>query len=153
MECSSNFFGNRDARTVTTERGSFSPDHTALSSSVVSSSKGGKARLLENDAGVLVRAAEVFASDRQEHHKLSDLELPRVVLPVIVTNAKIYTAQYDPTEVSLATGELKEKSEKLERAPWVRFQKSFTADKLGERTVFVVNASSFGDFLEELKIE
>ena len=109
--------------------------------------------MLENDAGVLVRAADAFAADRQEHHKLPDEELPRVVLPVIATNAEIYTAQYDPTEVSLETGELKERSEKLERAPWVRFQKSFTADKLGEGSVFVVNARAFGDFLEKLKIE
>ena len=96
---------------------------------------------------MLVHAADAFAAGNREHHNLSDLELPRVVLPVIVTNAKIYTARYNPTEVSLETGELKEKSEKLERVPWVRFQKSFAADKVGERTVFLVNASSFGNFL------
>jgi hypothetical protein len=129
------------------------PESCSSEFCVVGSSSGGKGRLLENDAGLLVRAAEVFALDRQEHYKLPDQDLPRVVLPVIVTNAEIYTAHYDPTEVSLETGELKEGSEKLEQVSWIRFCKSFTADKLGERSVFVVNASAFGDFLEELEIE
>jgi hypothetical protein len=83
---------------------------------------------------------------------LPDLKLPHVVLPVIVTNAEIYTAHYDPTEVSLETGELEKGSGKLEQVPWVRFCKSFAAND-SERSVFVVNASSFGNFLEELAIE
>ena len=121
---------------------------------VVGSRKSGKdqGRLLEKDASVLVLATDAFAKDTREHSKLADEELPRVVLPVIVTNAEIYTARYEPTKVSLETGEFKEEPEDLESAHWVRFYKSFTADKVGHRSVFVVNATSFGDFLGKLEI-
>jgi hypothetical protein len=46
--------------------------------------------------------------------------------------------------------------EDVKAASWVRFSKSFTADKgrdLGHRSIFVVNATSFGDFLEKLEID
>jgi hypothetical protein len=124
---------------------------------VVGSGKAGKeqGRLLERDASLLVRATDFFAADQRELSKLPDEELPRVLLPVIVTNAEIYTARYKPTDVSLKTGEFKEKPEELEAAPWVRFSKSFTADRgrdIGHRSVFVVNATSFEDFLEKLEM-
>ena len=111
-------------------------------------------RLLERDASLLVRATDFFAADQRELSQLPDEELPRILLPVIVTNAEIYTACYKPTDISLKTGELKEKPE-LEAARWVRFSKSFTANRgrdIGHRSVFVVNATSFGDFLEKLEI-
>jgi hypothetical protein len=121
---------------------------------VVGSRKSGKdqGRLLEKDASVLVLATDAFAKDTREHFKLPDEELPRVVLPVIVTNAEIYTARYEPTKVSLETGEFKEEPEDLESPPWVRFHKSFTADNVGHRSVFVVNATSFGGFLEKFEM-
>ncbi len=121
---------------------------------VVGSRKSGKdqGRLLERDASVLVLATDAFAADTREHFKLADEELPRVLLPVIVTNAEIYTTRYPPTKVSLETGEFEEKPEDFESTPWVRFYKSFTADHRGHRSVFVVNATSFGDFLEKLEI-
>ena len=104
-------------------------------------------RLLERDASILVRAADAFTKDTREHQKLPDEELPRVVLPVLVTNAEIYTVRYEPTQVSLNSGEYEAKPGDIERAPWVRFYKSFTAhDNLGERSVFVVNASAFQRF-------
>jgi hypothetical protein len=112
-------------------------------------------RLLERDASLLVCATDFFAADQREFSKLPDQELPRVLLPVIVTNAEIYTARYKPTAVSLKTGEFKENAEELEAAPWIRFSKSFTANRgrdIGHRSVFVVNATSFGDFLEKLAI-
>jgi hypothetical protein len=118
---------------------------------VVGSRKSGKdqGRLLEKDASVLVRAADAIGHDRGEHSKDEE---PRVVLPVIVTNAEIYTACYKPSVVSLETGEFKEEPEELQSARWVRFYKSFTGDEVGHRSVFVVNASSFGDFLEKLEM-
>jgi hypothetical protein len=73
-------------------------------------------RLLERDASLLVRATDFFAADQRELSKLPDEELPRVLLPVIVTNAEIYTACYKPTDVSLKTGELKKEPEELDSA-------------------------------------
>jgi hypothetical protein len=124
---------------------------------VVGSGKAGKeqGRLLERDASLLVRATDFFAADQRELSKLPDEKLPRVLLPVIVTNAEIYTACYKPTDVSLKTGEFEGKPEELKAAQWVRFSKSFTADRghdVGQRSIFVVDAMSFGDFLEKLEI-
>jgi hypothetical protein len=124
---------------------------------IVSPSKSGKdqGRLLERDASLLVRATDAFAADKREHPKLPDEKLPRVLLPVIVTNDEIYTVCYKPTEVLLETGEFNAPPKDIEAAPWVRFSKSFTADMgrdVGHRSVFVVNAASFGDFLEKLEM-
>jgi hypothetical protein len=74
--------------------------------------------------------------------------------PLIVTNAKIYTARYKPPDVSLETGEFIEPSE-VQKAPWVRFSKSFTADAgrdLGYRSIFVVNAIQLEEFLTHLEL-
>jgi hypothetical protein len=113
-------------------------------------------RLLERDASLLVRATDFFAADQRELSKLPDEKLPHVLLPVIVTNAKIYTARYEPTDISLEPGEfLQLQPGDVEAASWVRFSKSFTADKgrdVGHRSIFVVDAASFGDFLEKLEI-
>jgi hypothetical protein len=125
---------------------------------VVGSRKSGKdqGRLLERDASLLVRATDAFSADQRELSKLPDEKLPRVLLPVMVTNAPIYTARYAPTDVSLEKGEFsKVQPEDVEEAYWVRFSKSFTADRgrdMGHRSIFVVNATSFGAFLEKLEI-
>jgi hypothetical protein len=71
---------------------------------------------------------------------------------VIVTNAKLYTALYKPSEVSLETGEFRQLPKDIDEAPWVRFSKAFTAGKgrdTGFRSVFVVSATSFGEFLDQ----
>jgi hypothetical protein len=125
---------------------------------VVGSRKSGKdqGRLLERDASLLVRATDAFSADQRELSKLPDEKLPRVLLPVMVTNAPIYTARYAPTDVSLEKGEFsKVQPEDVEEAYWVRFSKSFTADRgrdMGHRSIFVMNATSFGAFLEKLEI-
>jgi hypothetical protein len=78
----------------------------------------------------------------------------QLVLPVIVTNAPLYSVRYQPSEVSLETGEFAELPREIERERWVRFRKSFTADtrfEIAERSVFVVNATHFRDFLKQLQ--
>jgi hypothetical protein len=124
---------------------------------IVSTSSSGKdQRLLERDASILIGATDVFAEDVQENIRVSqNLRTPFPVLPVIVTNAKLYTARYDPTQVSLETGEFEETPEEIDSAPWVRFSKIFVAGRgrdLGSRAIFVVNSIWLGEFLSNLEL-
>jgi hypothetical protein len=80
---------------------------------------------------------------------------PRLLLPLIVTNAKIHTARYKPPDVSLERGEFIDPPKEMEKAPWVRFSKSFTADRgrdVGYRSIFVVNAIQLEEFLTHLEL-
>jgi hypothetical protein len=112
-------------------------------------------RLLERDASLLVGATDAFARDLQEHNRLK-LKLPYLVLPVIVTTAKLYMARYDPVEIDLQTGEFfPDKPSEIEgEVPWIRFTKTLIAGRgfdIGFRSVFVVSATSFKQFLELLE--
>jgi hypothetical protein len=120
---------------------------------IVSTSTTGKdQRLLEKDASLLVRATDALAQDTRVHFKLGG-DQSRLLLPLIVTNAKLFIARYHPSDVSLETGEFTESPKDVEKAPWVRFSKSFTADGgLDHRSIFVVNAASLEEFLQRLEL-
>ena len=128
------------------------PTSTCAEFCVVSTSESGKdQRLLERDAGLVIRATDAFAQVfRERFPPGSNLSPPCLLLPVIVTNASIYTARYEPSEVSLETGEFSELPREIEGAPCVRFRKAFTSEgrrDLGDRSVFVVNAAQLSEFL------
>ncbi len=116
---------------------------------VVSTSESGKdQRLLERDAGLLTLATEAFALGLKEPTR--ELPLASLVIPVIVTNAPIYTVRYKPGEISLRLGELTSHLDDVTKPPCVRFDKAFpscSTNDLGDRTVFVANAESFVEFL------
>lgn len=116
---------------------------------VVSTSDSGKdQRLLERDAGLLIRATDAFTYDLRRETRA--LPTACLIIPVIVTNAPVYTARYDPSAVSLDSGEFTAVPEDVTKPECVRFQKGFPSDAiqdLGDRTVFVVNALSFHEFL------
>ncbi len=131
------------------------PRSTSSEFCVVSTSDSGRdQRLLERDAGLVVRAADAFAHDFPKRFRPDHDGSPsatRLFVPVIVTNAPIYTARYRPSEVSLESGEFAAQPEEVESAPWVRFRKAFMSDSglhLGDRSVFVVNAAAFAEFLD-----
>lgn len=139
------------------EEWAISPRSTSSEFCVVSTSASGRdQRLLERDAGVLVRATDAFAQDFRQRFRRDHVPAPSsacLFLPVIVTNAPIYTARYKPPEVSLETGEFSVLPREVDAVPWVRFRKAFTSDggaDLGERSVFVVHAASFADFLKQV---
>jgi hypothetical protein len=117
---------------------------------------GEQERALEPDAAFVVRAADAFAEFIRMNEKQRGA-LPidsQLVLPVIVTNAPLYSVRYQPSEVSLKTGEFPELPGEIEREQCVRFRKSFTVDArydIAERSVFVVNAAHFRDFLKQLQ--
>jgi hypothetical protein len=111
---------------------------------------------LEADAALVVRAADAFAEFiRVNENRRGTLPIhSQLVLPVIVTNAPLYSVRYQPAEVALDTGEFAALPGEIDREQWVRFRKSFTVDArfdIAERSVFVVNASYFQDFLKQLQ--
>jgi len=139
------------------EEWAVSPKSTASEFCVVSTSTSGKdQRLLERDAGMLVRATDAFAQDFRQRFRADLDPAPSTAclfLPVIVTNAPIYTTRYRPTDVSLDTGEFSVPPREIDNVPWVRFRKAFTSDDgadLGERSVFVIHAASFTEFLKQV---
>jgi hypothetical protein len=121
---------------------------------IVGSATSGSQRMLEKDAGELIGATDAFAKDVQEFHRVT-IPAPYAVIPVIVTNARMYTARYEPTEVSLETGEFQGWPRDMEReVPWIRFHKTFLAGRgrdVGTRSIFVVNSMHFKEFLEKLE--
>jgi hypothetical protein len=126
-----------------------SPESLESNFCVVSGGSGGK-RLLEPDAQFLVQGAEAYARFACNHLRQKSAGTPDwVFVPVIVTNAPLFAATYDPRSVSMTTGELPLPQE-LKPLKCVRFRKPFIAMddvSLGERTVLVVNADSLDEFL------
>lgn len=111
-------------------------------------------RLLERDAYLVVSGAKAFAlHEKRRHDVQTTVAASQLYIPVIVTTAVLSVAGYDPEEVSLETGKLGSSPAFHETVPFVRFRKCFSAPEsdTSERTVFVVTATSFGRFLEELR--
>jgi hypothetical protein len=121
---------------------------------VVSTSATGRdRRLLEPDAQDLTRATDAVASGLIASGQPSwQVPTPLLYISVLVTNAPLFLAAYDPSQVPLDTGVLSPSSRALDAAPFVRFRKAFTSHEgLGERTVFVVNALQLAGFLGALE--
>jgi hypothetical protein len=109
--------------------------------------------MLERTAAELILATEAVADE--------EFRIPTIGMsysPVIVTTAELSVCHYNPSDISLDTGEISNAS--FEIVPYVRFRKSLvqggaqgeTLTKIAsesERTVFVVNANKFISFLQE----
>ena len=101
---------------------------------------------------MLISATDSFACDGPEWRKLA-IQAPFLIIPVLITNAEIYTVRYKPTEISLQSGEFETIPEERKNVPWVRFSKTFLAGygrDIGYRSIFVVNASHLNEFLNLL---
>jgi hypothetical protein len=96
---------------------------------VVSTSDSGRdQRLLEKDAQLLVRGTDAYGR-RLTTAQQTALGVPdRSIVPLIVTNARLFNANYDPRDVLLDTGQLLIKPI-LDISPieCVRFRKALTA--------------------------
>lgn len=121
---------------------------------VVSTSASGKdQRLLKRDAGMLVRATDAYARQfKADYAKKGNSKQDHTILPVIVTNAELFVAEYKTSDISLESGQLPEPlPSPLQPVPWVRFRKAFGGSKdLGDRTVFVVRAVELSKWLQKL---
>ena len=91
--------------------------------------------------------------------------LPTLVIPVIVTTAQLQVCRFDPSAVSLKTGNIPDDA-KFEEVPSVRYRKSFdtshppvlspgatlgTLERHAQRTVLVVTASEFPRWLRGVR--
>lgn len=123
---------------------------------IVSTSDSGKdKRLLERDAQRLVRATDAYAFRFQREFKVKAQPEPnRFVVPVIVTNAKMFVADYGTADVSLDTGQFSMPPvAAIAPVDRIRFRKAFTSFRgkdLGDRTVFVVTGTELLAFLSKL---
>ncbi|GEM_PF-4263691 len=141
------------------EEWALNPPSTYSEFCVVSTSDSGRdQRLLERDAGLVVRASDAFGFDFQKRFRPDHDPSPSaacLIVPVIVTNASIYTARYKPSEVSLESGEFVMPPKEIDNTSYVRFRKAFISDvgpDLGERSVFVVNAAAIAEFLSLIAV-
>jgi hypothetical protein len=135
----------------------FVPKSAESSFCVVSTSESGKdQRMLERDVQRLVRGTDAYAQRCKWGFKVGGIPGPDgPILPVLVTNAKLFVAEYDPANVCLETGQLPRPSPAtLSPVEWVRFRKAFTSggNDVDDRTVFVVSASALAKWLEKLNI-
>lgn len=94
----------------------------------------------------------------------------RLFLPLIVTNATLFTATFDADKVSMASGRLADGACQFTPVPFVRFRKSLAthypgtgtrhgygntlgrASRAKERTVLVVNSAALADSLRLLQV-
>jgi hypothetical protein len=123
----------------------------------MTSASGGDRRLLEKDAQKLVRGTNAFARnyalDRQ-NRSYETSGFHDVFLPVIVTNAELFVADYDPKSIDLETGQFVTRdAAAIRRASFVRFRKCFTSGHdLEPRTVLVVTAPAFPKILRTFEL-
>lgn len=76
-----------------------------------------------------------------------------MILPIIVTNARLFQATHNASDVSLETGQLPvTPGPEISTVRWIRFRKAFTSGgrDTGERTVFVIAATALQEFLHDL---
>jgi len=121
---------------------------------VVSTSASGKdQRMLERDVQQLVRGTDAYARRCRDERSVDTSLLDTLIVPLLVTNAKLFIAEYDPANVSFESGQFAMPPQaKVSPIRWVRFRKAFTSvgKDVGDRTVFVVAAPAFPGFLRKL---
>lgn len=113
------------------------------------------------DVQPLLRATDAYVRRAARAPERIPDPVPRLtdtpVLAVLVTNAKIFVADYDPTAVSIETGAFGGHADAgIVPADVVRFRKAFLAHRdrdLGARTVLVVRATAFASLLQQLHSE
>jgi hypothetical protein len=115
--------------------------------------------MLERFASGLLTGIDALAQQELDAGFPSQYGDLSVYIPVIVTNADLFVCRFTPTDVDLGSGLLAQA--RFDQVPYLRFEKSLLSatqvrsdysdvpklNELSVATVFVVNASAFGDFL------
>lgn len=120
--------------------------------------------LLERTGAELILATEALAHAERDFRR-TDTESVRFYFPLIVTTAELKVADFDPSSISLADGELT--NAEIRDVPFVRFRKQLATrfvalssgdiDLLGdpsysmESSIFVVRADHLVEFLSEFE--
>jgi len=117
--------------------------------------------MLERVSSSLIRATEAVASEELAYKRNIGIAGIRFYFPLVVTSAKLHVCRVQPSEIDLASGDLK--SADFEEVPFLRFTKSMPsrfassrppseiteATSESRRTVLVANASRLLSFLTE----
>jgi hypothetical protein len=120
--------------------------------------------LLERTAAEQVEATEAIAYEESQLHKHDASHFLGFYFPVIVTTAELQICSFNPNDVCIKKGEVEKCKFKI--VPFVRFRKSLTTRQQSyagkknlkdiirakERTVFIVSASQFIEFIQKLEI-
>lgn len=127
----------------------------------------GRRNILERIASELSEATEAFARqerEQQERQTSPQHHFKRIYIPIIVTTAELIVSRFEPGSISLKDGSLPDNAI-FEEVPSVRFHKSLatklpsdhnTIEKVHDdtkRTIFIVNAGKFEEFLNEFYIQ
>lgn len=129
---------------------------------IVQGQEDGKTPMLERIADVLLPATEALALKYLREKSV----LQRFYFPVIVTNANLYTCEFDPGDIDVRDGRLSEGKGKFRPANMLRFRKSLVNtsepskhlqhfDLLRnkeEQTVLVMNAASLSEILKQFDL-
>ena len=122
--------------------------------------------MLERIASEVVESTKAFAIENQLFHKGS-MGYCRDYFSAIVTTADLIISNFDPSKIDVATGTTDETTSK--NVSYVRFRKQLSTydrpkgswkestprdiEREKERTVFIINSSSFIEFLSKFVVE
>jgi len=115
-------------------------------------------RMLEADVQLLLRGTDAYGYRRKRAEKPGPRERPGAPLvPVLVTNAKLFVARIQPNAVWLETGQVQDHTAaEVRPIDVIRFRKAFVSHRtrdLGERTVLVVRATALEKLLCDLEVD
>lgn len=126
----------------------------------------GSRPMLERIASEVVASTEALAHQEKEYRHQNSDDNVRAYFNVIVTTAPLVMADFDPTEIDIADGNMA--GGKFTTVPYVRFRKQllnttvpFTQAEYRqhdlasnrESTVFVVNSEHVADFLADFDMD
>jgi hypothetical protein len=119
-----------------------------------------KSPMLERIADSLLPSVEAAGSDWLTHRSAVNGE-SRVFLPVIVTNATLYTCTFDASVINMTDGNLP--TGEFQAQPFIRFRKGLTQPKTGknalnfkdanrkqQKSMLIVNAAELSGTLKRL---
>ena len=117
---------------------------------VANDSKNSNSRLIEADVQILLKGTIEYAG---RSRSIRGLARTGPIVPILVTNAKLYIDEFDTSKVSTESGSLAAEFHNVSPVQFIRFRKAFVTHRsveLDEQTVFVVNADSLPKLLAEL---
>jgi hypothetical protein len=128
--------------------------------------RGGDNLTLEKICGDLLRSLETLAAEDYALRKRQKVGHYALYVPIIATNAALWTCQVDPANVDMHTAEIDYADARWNQVSYLRFRKSFPSSvasaqlpedlsrmsQASEGTVFVIDGAKLPDFLKEFSI-
>lgn len=143
------------------------PDSREVAFCAIRGGDGERSPIIERWISTLLRSTESLGAQMLDLDRASGRAMrDTILIPVIVTNAKLMVCDYEPASVSLLDGELPADVGQFHEVPWLRFRKTLstttpsvwptdfeTLSELSERSVVVVNAERLVETLGAWKFE